>query len=474
MAGTLNAEVEKRIKAIRKKLTQIDKLKAKGGQYTPEEAAKIESESKLLADIAALEKGEEPQEEMLSTLKGGGNKLESAELPGTADFANPEGSAELPPALDPEPQEELSPVEAEKRIRALKKKLVQIQKLAEKGGTYTKEEAEKIASQPAISAEVVKLEISLLDGEEKKTAFKLSQKLDQCIKLRAKGGQLNPQEHEKLANEASMKKQLDDILVARVPMKEDKPFKEEKPVERSVEKPAKKEVTASKVAPKSSALPLAPASIPAPVAVAEPVESFERSSYAFETEEYSAIAQAFAAEDNFEEHGFIECHRRHRKNRKAAEEEGAAAASAKETPETVSVEQAKLEITAQEAVTHEEKNAPAPGGSCVAEKVDPEPMNEVAPAAADRDVVADKKPPPTAQALQQHSAAPVDPMPREPEPTSEQAGPPSIEKRIRALKKKLVQIDKLKARGSREAHQVVEEKACPDREAQGEECRSEC
>ncbi|CAK0802703.1 unnamed protein product, partial [Prorocentrum cordatum] len=59
MAGTVDVESQKRIKALRKKLSQIEKLKEKEADtLTPEEAAKIEGEAKILSEIVAIERGE--------------------------------------------------------------------------------------------------------------------------------------------------------------------------------------------------------------------------------------------------------------------------------------------------------------------------------------------------------------------------------------------------------------------------------
>jgi len=58
MLPTDGAEKEKLIKGIKKKLQQIDALKAKGGPLDAEAKAKVESEHRLLTQLSALEKGE--------------------------------------------------------------------------------------------------------------------------------------------------------------------------------------------------------------------------------------------------------------------------------------------------------------------------------------------------------------------------------------------------------------------------------
>jgi len=167
-------EVDKRIKALKKKLSQIQKLKEKDGKLTPEEAEKLASEANVLAELTGLENGEdvahsskEPPKENSSA--GVQEDPESEE--GAGDQGNSPAQPEVPPA------------EAEKRIRALKKKLVQITKLKERGGPYSAEQEEKLTSEPKLIFECTELEINLLDPEAKKNARSIQKKLDQIKKL---------------------------------------------------------------------------------------------------------------------------------------------------------------------------------------------------------------------------------------------------------------------------------------------------
>ncbi|CAK0875910.1 unnamed protein product [Prorocentrum cordatum] len=49
-------ELEKKLKAVRKKLTQIDALKSKGGELDTDARAKVDSEGALKKDLGALER----------------------------------------------------------------------------------------------------------------------------------------------------------------------------------------------------------------------------------------------------------------------------------------------------------------------------------------------------------------------------------------------------------------------------------
>lgn len=409
MAGTYGIEVEKRIKALRKKLTQIEKLKAKGGGYTPEEAAKIASEPKILADIAALERGEEPAPNIEIEAKPEQVPEDVQGNSSSEAIANAE--AEEPPDAPAEPAPELSPLEAEKKVRALKKKIGQIQKLKERGGSYTKEETEKIESEVSMSAEVTDLEIGLLDPEAKKTAVSLKSKLDQIRKLKSKSGAVNLQEKEKIRKEDGIKKELSDLLAARIPYKDPTPAKKEEAP------PSKKS--------KENAAKAQPA---APVMPAEPVEPahVEEEPRAFEADESLAIAQGFAAEENFEEEGFIEAPRRHKKKSAPKEvppEPAPAAAPVVQEQQLPAADADEWE--AVPAAGADEWEAPTQESPAQVEEVPPAPV------------------------MSTEAAAPPAPevQPRVQETAPEPSGPPSIEKRIRNLKKKLVQIEKLKARG---------------------------
>lgn len=158
---------EKRIKALRKKLTQIEKLKSRGGAYSEEEAQKIAAEASMEAEIGALERGE-PWPPV------GAPAAEPAAAVAPAAVAEPAKQEVVPEVKSPAqelvvaepakeevpevPSKEVSPEEAQRRTKALKKKLAQIAKLKERVGVYNAEEKEKIASEKKMLAEVAALE----------------------------------------------------------------------------------------------------------------------------------------------------------------------------------------------------------------------------------------------------------------------------------------------------------------------------
>lgn len=145
------AGVQKRLKALRKKLAQIEKLEGKGSSLSPEEAEKVAAKAGIEDEIAELE-------------AGGPTSTPAPEpVPAPEPAAAPEPVQEAPeaddvpaePAYDgPQP----GGPEAQKRVKALNKKLAQITKLKERGDTLTAEEAGKVASEDSILAEIAVLE----------------------------------------------------------------------------------------------------------------------------------------------------------------------------------------------------------------------------------------------------------------------------------------------------------------------------
>eukprot|EP00440_Ansanella_granifera_P017296 gb/GFBE01018784.1/.p1 GENE.gb/GFBE01018784.1/~~gb/GFBE01018784.1/.p1 ORF type:complete len:263 (+),score=107.27 gb/GFBE01018784.1/:1-789(+) len=142
-AESMNPEVEKKIRAINKKLKQISVLKEKPEDQLDDAAReKIASEAGLKKELKALQTGAPPP---------------AAE---PAPAAKPEPVAE-PEVVEeaPAPEPELSPEEKEKKIKGLKKKLQQIERLKEKGTDNLDPEAKaKVASEPSLLAEIAKLE----------------------------------------------------------------------------------------------------------------------------------------------------------------------------------------------------------------------------------------------------------------------------------------------------------------------------
>lgn len=214
-------DTSKRIRALNKKLAQISKLKEKGGELTAEESQKVASEAQLLAEVGALERGEEfhppePEKEAPPVVEAAPKQEEAQPAPADEEVEPPTEAHSKPPPAS------LAPADAEKKIKALKKKLGQIQKLKEKGGKLSPEEAEKVSAEAGFLMEVMELEIGLLEPEAHKHAHGLQKKLEQIGKLKKKTGQLSAPEREKISKEKAMKQELESILASRPVYREPK------------------------------------------------------------------------------------------------------------------------------------------------------------------------------------------------------------------------------------------------------------
>jgi len=139
-------EIEKKIRALNKKLKQIDGLKEKDASLLDDAAReKIDQEVQIRKEIKMLE----------AQLVGGATV--------TAPAAKQEPVVEAPPAQETveEEQAELTPEEKEKKMKAIKKKLAQIDKLKEKDPKTLDPEAKaKVASEASLLAD-----LDLLEGK---------------------------------------------------------------------------------------------------------------------------------------------------------------------------------------------------------------------------------------------------------------------------------------------------------------------
>jgi len=133
------AEREKRVKALRKKAQQIDALKEREGELDAEARSKIESERGVLQEIAALESG-------------------ASEVV----FAPPNEEEKAAAAL----QEKNN---VERKLKAIKKKLDQVEALKKKGGNIDADGQAKLDSEATIKKELGAMERRLgeLNKEER-------------------------------------------------------------------------------------------------------------------------------------------------------------------------------------------------------------------------------------------------------------------------------------------------------------------
>lgn len=202
-------ERKKRMKALNKKLQQIDKLKEKPlAELDPEAKAKVQSEAQVKEELAALERGEDYD----SSKKAPG--------PSWAEHGKQAASAQLP----------TDEAERTKMLRGLKKKLQQIDGLKARDGALDPDARAKVASEHRILQEVAALERGdaevvyedppELSHGEQLTADKIdlerrvknvTKKIDQIEALKQAGRELSAEEKTKVSNEAALKKERHDL-----------------------------------------------------------------------------------------------------------------------------------------------------------------------------------------------------------------------------------------------------------------------
>eukprot|EP00931_Biecheleriopsis_adriatica_P085870 TRINITY_DN60651_c0_g1_i1.p1 TRINITY_DN60651_c0_g1~~TRINITY_DN60651_c0_g1_i1.p1 ORF type:complete len:538 (+),score=150.07 TRINITY_DN60651_c0_g1_i1:58-1671(+) len=196
------AEIEKRIKALGKKLKQIESLKEKSSDQLDSAARdKISSEPALQEELKAL------QEE----LSGGSGGTRSAFKPAPR-AAEPSGQPEDPLATERTAALEAPPAdlglllddETEKRFKALQKKLRDISKLREKD-KLDKLQQEKLLSEPGLISELQEIRKQAdeklkarrqarqaasanVEKEESKPAVKVKRPAWECPNCEASGG----------------------------------------------------------------------------------------------------------------------------------------------------------------------------------------------------------------------------------------------------------------------------------------------
>jgi len=188
------------MRAINKKLQQIDKLKLKQGQLDPEAAAKIATEPALRKKLAALEAGEDPESDGDA---GAGAGAAAGEAEGQALPSDPE--------------------ERNKKIKALQKKIREIDQLKQKGGLLDKQAKAKRDGEQMLIQELAALEegksVFVVDEaalhsahkiELEKQVKKLQKKLAQIQELKGKSD-LDADMQAKLDSETITGKELHDV-----------------------------------------------------------------------------------------------------------------------------------------------------------------------------------------------------------------------------------------------------------------------
>ncbi|CAE8636028.1 unnamed protein product, partial [Polarella glacialis] len=153
--GAAHEEIEKRIKALNKKLKQIEGLKEKGtDQLDAEAQEKVASEAALRKEVKELEAQKK-------------NGKRPAAAAAAAEPPTPVAVEEAPAAPEePEPvveekapEPELNDEEKEKRAKGIRKKLAQIEKLKEKDFASLEPEAKaKVESEAELKKDLARLE----------------------------------------------------------------------------------------------------------------------------------------------------------------------------------------------------------------------------------------------------------------------------------------------------------------------------
>lgn len=137
----------KKMKALNKKLKQIEDLKAKGGALDKDAQAKVDSEPKLRKAVAALERGEDPVESDNEEAAAAAPVLEAA--PAEPAQTTQQTVKQLP----------TEPAENEKAQKAIRKKLAQIEALKKKPRDSLDADAQaKILSKDQLEEELAALE----------------------------------------------------------------------------------------------------------------------------------------------------------------------------------------------------------------------------------------------------------------------------------------------------------------------------
>jgi hypothetical protein len=232
-----NPEEERKakMKALNKKLQQIDKLKQKDASDLDEDARKkLSSEPKLRKKLDALARGEEYEDSEAEQEPTKEVQEVVAPTPVSAPAAVKE--KEEPVEASDDGDDEASsmqlptdPAEVEKRTRTLKKKLQQIAKLKEKG-QLDAEAVKKVAGEYRLVQELQALEEGRdevtfevppepTDADIKfdleKKLKTLRKKLDQIKSLKEKGGDLDADARAKVESEAALVREAN-ALAAKI------------------------------------------------------------------------------------------------------------------------------------------------------------------------------------------------------------------------------------------------------------------
>jgi len=201
-------DAQRRLKALNKKLKQIAELKAKGGVLGPEVAAKVASEARILREIGAIKAGKPFDEAQDTEVQAEVEAREAAKAPGRATLPTDEAEREkrlrvlhkkLQQIADLKRKEAELDDEAKAKV-ASKWRVRQEIAALESGGmevVFTGPTEEDLIEE--VTAKKIELEKKL------KAARK---KLTQIEALRSKGGELEADARAKVDSEGALRKDL--------------------------------------------------------------------------------------------------------------------------------------------------------------------------------------------------------------------------------------------------------------------------
>ncbi|CAK0836446.1 unnamed protein product, partial [Prorocentrum cordatum] len=195
---------QKRLKALNKKLKQIAELKAKGGDLDPAAAAKVASEAKILREIDAIKAGKpfDEADEAEVEAEEAARAPERVDLP--ADAAEREKRLK---ALNKKLQQiaDLRKKEAELDDEA-KAKVASKWRVKQEIAALESGAAEAVFTGPTEEDQIEDATIQKVELEKKLKAVR--KKLTQIDALKSKGGELDTDARAKVDSEGALKKDL--------------------------------------------------------------------------------------------------------------------------------------------------------------------------------------------------------------------------------------------------------------------------
>jgi len=195
---------QKRMKALNKKLKQIAELKAKGGDLDPAAAAKVAGEAKILREISAIKAGKEFDEAEDAAMEA----EEAAKAPQRVDLpADPAEREKRLKALNKKLQQiaDLKKKEAELDDEATAK-ISSKWRVKQEIAALESGDVEVVFTGPTEEDQIEEATIKKIELEKKLKAVR--KKLTQIETLKSKDGELEADARAKVDTEGVLKKEL--------------------------------------------------------------------------------------------------------------------------------------------------------------------------------------------------------------------------------------------------------------------------